>query len=69
MSSTPIRSGQLLSHVARERRHLLALAACAPAAPFNALAQPAGKIRRIGFLAIGAGQALNQPVCPTRPAE
>ena len=36
---------------------MLLLAGCALAVPLHTLAQPAGKIRRIGFLAIGARPA------------
>ena len=54
MSSTLLRSGQLLSQVARERRQMLMLAACALASPLHTWAQASKKVWRIGFLAIGS---------------
>ena len=54
MPSTPIRSGQLISQVARKRRHMLVLAACALVSPPRAPAQASKKVWRIGFLAIGS---------------
>ncbi len=57
MSLTNIRSGQAAVQAAWKRRRVLMLGACALAAPLHAVAQPAKKVLRIGFLAIGARPA------------
>lgn len=61
MPLTSSRSGQTVSHPGLKRRRVLALGAGLLASPLRVLAQPAGKIWRIGFLGVRSRSTPSNP--------
>ena len=61
MPLTSSRSGQTISHSGQKRRHMLALGTGLVATPLRVLAQPAAKVRRIGFLGLRSRSTPSNP--------